>query len=92
MEEIIYKASQSKIITPIMVLLLLTNSKAIVIRKSRRLIIVEWEQSTKNAVAEQNIKTVSSWGRANMLHLAYHWPARAKLSLWPLAIAYAVWV
>ena len=48
------------------------------------------EAKHQNVVAERNIKTVSSWGRANTLHLAYHWPARAKLSLWPLAIAYTV--
>ena len=26
----------------------------------------------QNGVAEQNIKTVAQWARANMLHLAYH--------------------
>ena len=27
----------------------------------------------QNGIAEQNIKTVSTWARANMLHIAYHW-------------------
>ena len=28
----------------------------------------------------------------NMLHVAYHWPQRALIKLWPMAINYAVWV
>jgi hypothetical protein len=31
----------------------------------------------QNGIAERNIKTVAQWGRANMLHLATHWPAEA---------------
>ena len=27
-----------------------------------------------------------------MLHVAYHWPERASIRLWPMAINYAVWV
>ncbi len=46
----------------------------------------------QNSVAERNIKTVSQWARANMLHAAFHWPAHANIKLWPQAIDYAVWV
>ena len=46
----------------------------------------------QNGVAERNIKTVASWARANMLHVAYHWPQHASIKLWPMAINYAVWV
>ncbi|KAL7524937.1 hypothetical protein ACHAXR_002552, partial [Thalassiosira sp. AJA248-18] len=46
----------------------------------------------QNGVAERNIKTVASWARANMLHVAYHWPKHASIRLWPMAINYAVWV
>ena len=28
----------------------------------------------QNGVAEQNIKTIASWARANLLHSSYHWP------------------
>ena len=45
----------------------------------------------QNGVAERNIKTAASWARANMLHLAYHWPQYASLKLWPMAINYEVW-
>ena len=43
-------------------------------------------------IAERNIGTVAQWARANLLHLACHWPAHASVRLWPFAIAYAVWV
>ena len=46
----------------------------------------------QNGVAERNIKTVAQWARANMLHLATHWPQHASSSFWPQAIDYAVWV
>jgi hypothetical protein len=46
----------------------------------------------QNGVAERNIKTVAQWARANMLHLALHWPAQANISFWPQAIEYSVWV
>ena len=46
----------------------------------------------QNGVAERNIKTAVQWARANLLHLAIHWPARATPKLWPFAIKYAVWV
>ena len=46
----------------------------------------------QNGIAERNIKTVASWARANMLHVAYHWPQHASIKLWPMAINYAVWV
>jgi hypothetical protein len=47
---------------------------------------------TKNGVAKRNIKTVAQWARANMLHLALHWPAQANISFWPQAIEYSMWV
>ena len=46
----------------------------------------------QNGVAERNIKTVAQWARANMLHLATHWPQHASSTFWPQAIDYAVWV
>lgn len=46
----------------------------------------------QNGVAEQNIKTISQWARANMLHAAYHWHEHANVKLWPQAVDYAVWV
>ena len=46
----------------------------------------------QNGVAERNIKTIAQWARADMLHLATHWPQYASSSLWPQAINYAVWV
>ncbi len=45
-----------------------------------------------NGVAERNIKTVAQCARANMLHLATHWPQHADSTYWPQAIDYAVWV
>lgn len=46
----------------------------------------------QNGIAERNIKTVTQWAHANMLHLATHWPAAANTKYWPQAIDYAVWV
>ena len=46
----------------------------------------------QNGVAERNIKTAAQWARANMLHLANHWPQYASAKYWPQAIDYAVWV
>ncbi len=46
----------------------------------------------QNGVAERNIKTISQWARANMLHAAFHWTAHANIKLWPQAVDYAVWV
>jgi hypothetical protein len=46
----------------------------------------------QNGVAERNIKTVAQWTRANMLHLATHWPQQANLKFWPQAIDYSTWV
>ena len=46
----------------------------------------------QNVVVEQNIKTVAQWARANMLHLAAHWPQYASSTFWPQAIDYAVWI
>lgn len=46
----------------------------------------------QNGVAERNIKTISHWARANMLHAAYYWHEYANVKLWPQAVDYAVWV
>ena len=46
----------------------------------------------QNGIAERNIKMVAQWTRANMLHLATHWPAAANTKYWPQAFDYAVWV
>ncbi|EJK71687.1 hypothetical protein THAOC_06848, partial [Thalassiosira oceanica] len=48
----------------------------------------------QNGVAERNIGTVMRWARANLLHLARHWP-RGNYDysrLWPFAVDYAIWV
>ena len=46
----------------------------------------------QNGVAERNIGTIANWARASLLHAAYHWPSKASVRLWPMAIAYAIWV
>jgi hypothetical protein len=46
----------------------------------------------QNGIAEWSIKTVAQWARANMLHLATHWPAEAHKRYWPQAIDCNVWV
>jgi hypothetical protein len=46
----------------------------------------------QNGIAEQNLKTVSQWAHANMLHFAHHWPAKANVCFWPQAIDYPLWV
>jgi hypothetical protein len=46
----------------------------------------------QNGVAERNIKTISQWARASMLHAAHSWPDVANINLWPQAVDYAVWV
>jgi len=46
----------------------------------------------QNGIAERNIKTVAQYARANMLHLATHWPQQANASFWPQAVDYAIWV
>ncbi len=46
----------------------------------------------QNGVAERNIKTVSQWARANMLHFAHHWPSQVNVKFWPQAIEYSLWV
>jgi hypothetical protein len=37
-------------------------------------------------------KTVAQWARTNMLHFAHHWPAKANVRFWTMAIDYALWV
>ena len=46
----------------------------------------------QNGVAERNIKTIAQYARANMLHLATHWPQQASARFWPQAVDYAIWV
>ena len=46
----------------------------------------------QNGVAERNIQTVAQWARTSLVHAAYHCPAKSSVRLWPMAIAYAVWV
>ena len=45
-----------------------------------------------NGIAEWNIHTVTSTARAMMHHMAIHWPEVADVTLWPLAILYAVYI
>ncbi len=60
--------------------------------KSQRLTFSGVGAHHQNGVAERNIKTISQWARANMLHAAFHWPSHANVKLWPQAIDYALWV
>jgi len=48
----------------------------------------------QNGVVERNIGTIMRWARANLLHLARHWPrGNCDYSrLWPFAVDYAIWV
>ncbi len=46
----------------------------------------------QNDVAERNIKTISQWACASMLHTAHSWPDVASINLWPQAVDYSVWV
>jgi hypothetical protein len=46
----------------------------------------------QNGVAEQNIKTIANWARANMLHMAHHWPEHANICFRPQALEYSIWV
>ena len=41
---------------------------------------------------ERSIQTIFNWSRAMLLHFVMHWPQEAKLSLWPYAVSYAVWL
>ena len=41
---------------------------------------------------ERSIQTILSWSRAMMLHFLIHWPQEAKMSLWPFAVSYAIWL
>jgi hypothetical protein len=46
----------------------------------------------QNGIAEHSIRTVSGLARANLIHLMLHWPTYCKVSLWPLAVNYAIWI
>jgi hypothetical protein len=43
-------------------------------------------------VAERSIKTVTSLARAMLLHMAFHWPGQADLTLWSFALNYAIYI
>ena len=45
-----------------------------------------------NGVAERAMQTVMSVARAMMLHAATHWPDVADATLWPMAVAHAVFL
>ena len=46
----------------------------------------------QNGVAERNIKTVTTWARALLVHLLIHWPTEFKADLWPFAMEHAVYL
>ena len=46
----------------------------------------------KNGVAERVVRTVSECARALMLHDACHWVREVTSDLWPMAIAYTVYL
>ena len=45
-----------------------------------------------NAVAESNIRVITSMARAIMLHAGIHWQEQADPALWPMAVAHAVYL
>ena len=45
-----------------------------------------------NGTAERAIQTIMSLSRTMMLHSAIHWPDVADSSLWPMAVAHAVYL
>ena len=46
----------------------------------------------QNGVAENGIKTISQWARANLIYLSLHWGEKDTIRLWPMALEYAIWV
>jgi Reverse transcriptase (RNA-dependent DNA polymerase) len=46
----------------------------------------------QNGVAERAIQTIMSMSRTMMLHAAIKWPDTCDLSLWPMAVDYAVYI
>lgn len=46
----------------------------------------------QNGAAERAIRTISDLARANLLHAQLHWPDKTDLSLWPMAVDYAVYI
>jgi hypothetical protein len=46
----------------------------------------------QNGHAERSIQTIMSISRAMMIHSAIHWPQVADSSLWPAAVAQAVFL
>jgi hypothetical protein len=46
----------------------------------------------QNGIAKRNIKAIAQWARANMLHVATHWPQHANSKYWLQAVNYAAWV
>lgn len=45
-----------------------------------------------NGTAERAIQSIMSISRTMMLHAAIHWPDMADASLWPMAVAHAVYL
>jgi len=45
-----------------------------------------------NGTAERAIQTVMNMARTMMLHAAIHWPDVADATLWPMAVAHAVYL
>ena len=45
-----------------------------------------------NYLAERSIRTIMSISRAMLLHTAIHWPDMATPTLWPMAVAHAVYL
>jgi Reverse transcriptase (RNA-dependent DNA polymerase)/GAG-pre-integrase domain len=46
----------------------------------------------QNGVAERGIQTIMSMARTMMLHSAIKWPDTCDLTLWPMAVDYAVYI
>jgi hypothetical protein len=45
-----------------------------------------------NGTAERAIQTIMNMSRTMMLHAAIHWPDVADSTLWPMAVAHAVYL
>ena len=46
----------------------------------------------QNGRAERAIQTIMALARTMMLHAAIHWPTVSDPTLWPMAVAHAVWL
>ena len=60
--------------------------------KSQELTFSATNLHHQNGVAERYIQTITRLARAQMLHVALHWPKEHFFVLWPMAMDHAVWI